>query len=42
MLDNIDLDGDGMVDFHEFMTAAVDYKKIMTQKNLEAAFKLFD
>jgi calcium-dependent protein kinase len=36
------LDGDGMVDYHEFMTAAVDYNKLMTSENLKMAFDLFD
>ena len=42
VLSNLDLDGNGMVDYHEFMTAAVDYEKLITQQNLESAFKLFD
>ena len=28
ILQNIDLDGNGRIDFHEFYTAAVDHKKV--------------
>ena len=37
-----DLDGDGKIDFHEFFTAAVDHKKVLTKQNLTAAFQIFD
>lgn len=30
VLGQLDLDGDGIVDYHEFMTAAVNYEKVLT------------
>lgn len=42
VLKKIDLDGDGKIDFHEFFTAAVDHQKVLTKKNLKAAFDIFD
>lgn len=39
---NIDLDGDGRLDFHEFIAGAVEHTKILTKKNLQYMFKLFD
>lgn len=38
----IDLDGDGRLDFHEFIAGAVDHQKMLTKKNLQYMFKLFD
>ena len=38
----IDLDGDGKIDFQEFLTAAYDLKKVFTKDNISIAFKLFD
>ena len=37
-----DLDGDGRIDYHEFITAAFDHKNLATEKNLENAFNLLD
>ena len=37
-----DLDGDGRIDFEEFMSAAVDQNKIFTEENIKVAFNLFD
>jgi len=38
----VDLDGDGRIDFHEFMTGAIDHQKTLTKKNLEFLFNIFD
>ena len=38
----IDLDGDGRLDFHEFIAGAVEHSKIMTKQNLQYIFRLFD
>ena len=42
MFEKIDLDGDGKLDFHEFMAGAVDHQKLLTKQNLQYMFKLFD
>ena len=38
----VDLDGDGQIDFNEFFTAAVDHKKVLTDQDFEFVFKTFD
>jgi len=38
----IDINKDGLIDYDEFMTAAADRLKLLTQWNLEAAFKVLD
>ena len=38
----VDLDGDGQVDFQEFFAAAVNHQKLLTKKNLEYLFKTLD
>jgi calcium-dependent protein kinase len=38
----IDLDGNGFVDYNEFLTATINRDKILSQKNLEMAFQTFD
>ena len=42
MFDKVDLDGDGKIDFHEFIAGAVDHHKMLTKANLKFAFNLFD
>lgn len=42
VFENIDLDGDGKLDFNEFIAGAVDHSKMLTKKNLQYMFKLFD
>lgn len=37
-----DADKDGMVDFTEFITAAYDKRKLLSQDRLKAAFDTFD
>ena len=37
-----DLDGNGSVDYNEFITATVNKTKLLSKINLEAAFKAFD
>ena len=39
---NIDLDGDGRLDFHEFYTAACNHNEIMTKSNINALFNVLD
>lgn len=38
----VDLDGDGQIDFNEFFTAAVDHKKVLTDQDFDNVFKTFD
>ena len=42
MFQSIDLDGDGRADFHEFYTAAINHREILTQDNLDNIFKILD
>ena len=37
-----DIDGDGQIDYTEFLTAAMDKTKLLTQANLKRAFNLLD
>ena len=39
---NIDYDNNGTISFDEFVKAAIDKKKILTEEKLKAAFALFD
>ena len=38
----VDIDNNGQIEYSEFLTATMDYKKLLCQANLEEAFKLFD
>ena len=38
----MDVDGDGEIDFTEFISAAFDKKALLTKENIDAAFKTFD
>ena len=42
LLRAMDSDGDGEIDFTEFISAAFDKRALLTQENLDAAFKTFD
>ena len=42
MFNRIDQDKSGTIDYHEFLTSAVDYDKLNNKQNLKAAFELFD
>ena len=37
-----DIDGDGQIDFTDFLAAATDKQKLLTQQNLKRTFKLLD
>ena len=36
------MDGDGKIDYQEWLAAAFDHKKLFTKENLTKAFKIFD
>ena len=41
-MENIDLDNNGVIDYNEFLTAAMNRKNVLSVKNIEATFKAFD
>ena len=42
MIHIIDLDGNGVIDYNEFLSCAINKEKIMSNERLEFAFKTFD
>ena len=42
MINSIDLDGNGVIDYNEFLTCAMNKDKILKNDNLEICFKAFD
>ena len=42
MINSIDLDGNGVIDYHEFLTCTINKEKILRNENLELCFKAFD
>ena len=42
MIKSIDLDGNGVIDYNEFLNCTIARDKILSKKNLEFAFKAFD
>lgn len=41
-MESMDLDGNGTVDYNEFITATINKSKVLSKQNLEATFKAFD
>jgi calcium-dependent protein kinase len=39
---SVDLDGNGFIDYNEFLNATMTQEKILSKQNLELAFKSFD
>jgi calcium-dependent protein kinase len=39
---SVDIDGNGVIDYNEFLTATMDRDKLTSKKNLEITFKNFD
>jgi Ca2+-binding EF-hand superfamily protein len=37
-----DLDGDGVIDWHDFLLTACDKRRALSKHNLDEAFKSFD
>ena len=42
MVNAMDTDGDGKIDYTEFITAAYNRELLLSQQNLQIAFKMFD
>ena len=42
IMDSVDLDKNGYIEYQEFLTATVDVKKLLTEENLKKAFEMFD
>ena len=42
MMKKADTNGDGNVDYSEFIAAAFDKVKLLTEPNIQKAFKIFD
>ena len=42
MIKSIDLDGNGVIDYNEFLTCTMNKEKILKNENLEICFKAFD
>lgn len=42
IFDNADTDGSGAIDFTEWCAATINQNKVMNEKNMRAAFSLFD
>ena len=42
MIKSIDTDGNGVIDYHEFLNCTMNRDKILSKKNLAYAFKAFD
>ena len=41
-MESMDLDGNGSIDYNEFITATINKSKVLSKQNLEAAFNAFD
>lgn len=42
MFNEIDMDGNGTIDYTEFVMATMNEKTVLTNDKLEQAFKMFD
>lgn len=42
LVDQLDLNDDGKIDYSEFITAAVNRAKLLSKRNLDMAFEMFD
>lgn len=41
-LQKLDLDGDGTINYSEFLAASINQEKLMSSENIKIAFQLFD
>ena len=42
IMDTMDCDGNGYIEFHEFLTATLNWKRLLTTEVMESAFRAFD
>jgi calcium-dependent protein kinase len=42
MMKNVDIDGNGVIEYTEFVMATMNEKNMVSQDKLQAAFKMFD
>jgi Ca2+-binding EF-hand superfamily protein len=42
VMDMCDLDGDGKIDYNEFIQAAINHKSLLNKENIKHIFDLFD
>lgn len=42
IMNRLDLDGDGKIDYNEFLQAAISHQSLLNKQNIEQMFKLFD
>ena len=42
LIDQLDTNGDGKIDYGEFITAAVNRQKLLNEQNIQTAFKIMD
>lgn len=42
MMDNVDADGNGEIEYSEFVVATLNEKNLLSNNKLQTAFKMFD
>ena len=42
IMQHVDIDGNGHIDYSEFITATIDKRKLLSKERLKAAFSIFD
>lgn len=42
MMKNVDIDGNGVIEYTEFVMATMNEKNLVSQEKLQAAFRMFD
>lgn len=42
IMDKLDENGNGTINYNEFITASLDAEKVTSEKNLKQAFEFFD